>query len=90
MNEKLLERKVVHAVEAVCGQALKFSSAYDTGYPDRLVLLPLGKALWVEVKSTGKKLKPKQQIRKRQLEAIGFKVYVVDDEKSLNAFLDAL
>ncbi len=42
--------------------------------PDRLILLPNRKAAFVEVKAPGKTLRPLQEKRKRQLEALGFGV----------------
>ena len=47
--------------------------------PDRIVLFPGGRIAFVEVKSPGKTLRPLQVRRKRQLESLGFKVYVLDD-----------
>ncbi len=78
MNEKLIESKLRQAVEAVGGICLKLPAIYFTGIPDRLCLLPGGRAYFVETKMTGQKLRPRQQFVKRKLEALGFQVHVID------------
>lgn len=90
MNEKLLERKLSAAVRKMGGKALKFSSFYETGYPDRLILMPGGKAYWAEIKTTGKKPTPKQLIRQSELRSLGFISEVIDSEESLGSFLSAI
>lgn len=87
MNEKKIEKKLREAVRRMGGKALKFSSPYETGYPDRLVLMPGGRAYWAELKTTGKKPTPKQQVRQAELRALGFTSEVIDTESLLNDFL---
>lgn len=55
MREKQIEQKLVKAVKAMGGIALKFISPGFDGMPDRLVLLPAGKYGFVEVKRRGEK-----------------------------------
>lgn len=87
MNEKYIEKKLRERVSDIGGLALKFTSAFYTGMPDRLVLMPGMKMYWVEVKSTGKKLSANQVASKRRLEVLGFEVYVIDDSEKLQDFL---
>ena len=54
VEEKSLEQKLVKAVKAVGGMALKFVSAGCDGVPDRLVLIAYGKISFVEVKRRGR------------------------------------
>ncbi len=68
--------------------ALKFVSPGMAGIPDRLVLLPEGRIYFVELKAPGKNLRPLQVKRKRQLEALGFKVYVIDSYEKIQLFID--
>jgi Holliday junction resolvase len=84
MKESNLERKLKREVERQGGKALKFVSPGTAGVPDRLVLLPGGRLFFVEVKAPGQKLRPIQEKRKRELENLGFKVYVMD---SLDDFI---
>ena len=78
MREKSLERKLVEAVKATGGIAPKFVSPGFDGMPDRLVLLPLGKIGFVEVKRHGEKPRPLQESRHGMLRRLGFKVFVID------------
>ena len=72
MREKWIEQQLVKAVKDIGGIALKIVSPGFDGMPDRLILLPNRKAAFVEVKALGKSLRPLQEKRKRQLEALGF------------------
>ena len=58
--------------------------------PDRIVLLPHGRLAFVELKAPGKKLRPLQEKRKRQLEALGFSVFVVDSIEQIGGILDEI
>ena len=79
MREKTLERKLVEAVKAMGGIAIKFISPGFDGMPDRLVLLPLGRIAFVEVKRHEEKPRPLQEARHGMLRRLGFQVYVLDD-----------
>lgn len=85
--EKTTERKLVQAVKMMGGLAPKFVSPGLDGVPDRIVLLPGGKAAFVELKSDGKKMRPLQVRRKRQLEALGFSVYCIDNPEQIGGVL---
>ena len=87
MNEKLLERKLREAIKKLGGKALKFSSPYETGYPDRLILMPGGRTYWAELKTTGKKPTEKQLLRQLELRSLGFVSEVIDSIGTLNNFL---
>ena len=87
MREKTIETKLWKAVKAVGGIAPKFVSPGFDGVPDRLVLLPGGRIAFVELKAPGKKLRPLQVRRKRQLEALGFSVYCVDNPEQIGGII---
>lgn len=89
-SEKSLEKKWKAGVEKKGGLCIKIFSAFFTGLPDRLNLLPAGKMCFAEIKSTGKDLSPRQRVVKILLEKLGFTVYVIDDEQSLNDALNAI
>lgn len=78
-SEKYLERKLVERIKAHGGLCLKFASVTEAGYPDRLCLMPHGRTLWVELKTTGRKPTKLQEIRHQELRERGFAVYIVDD-----------
>lgn len=87
MREKAIEHKLTVAVRATGGIALKFISPSFDGMPDRLVLLPSGRMVFVEVKAHGMKPRPLQLKRHEMLRQLGFKVYVIDDEGQIRHIL---
>ena len=90
MTEKYIEQKLVKAVKELGGIAPKFVSPGLDGVPDRIVLLPMGRIAFVELKAPGKKMRPLQVRRKRQLEALGFLVYCVDRVEQIGGVLDEI
>ncbi len=90
MREKTIEQKFRAAVKAAGGLAVKFTSPGFDGVPDRIALLPDGKMAFVEVKAPGKKPRPLQQARHRQLRQLGFKVYVLDDKSQIGGMIDEI
>mgnify|MGYP000264073682 FL=1 len=90
MQEKYIEQKMVAAVKSLGGMAPKFVSPGIDGMPDRIVLLPMGRIAFVECKATGKKMRPLQNKRKRQLEALGFLVYCLDGVEQIGGILSEI
>lgn len=90
MREKYIEQKLVKAVKAAGGIAPKFISPGLAGMPDRLVLLPGGKVAFVEVKGYGIKPRPLQLKRHETLRRLGFKVYVLDEQRQIEVILDEI
>ena len=72
------------------GVALKFVSPGLAGVPDRLVLLPGGKAGFVELKVPGKAMRPLQARRKKQIERLGFKVFCIDGAGQIREVLEEI
>jgi hypothetical protein len=87
MREKQIEARLKREVKKIGGLALKFASPGNAGVPDRIVLLPKGKVVFVELKAPGKNLRPLQIKRKEQLETLGFKVYVIDSYEKVDVFI---
>ena len=90
MREKQIEEKLVKNVKELGGLCLKFSSPGTVGVPDRLLLLHKGRIAFVEVKRPGEELRKIQVKRKKELEALGFKVYVLDEESKIGGILDEI
>lgn len=78
MRETKIEKKLREEVESLGGWALKFIPNLKRGMPDRLVLLPQGRTILVEVKAPGEKLEPLQRKRKKQLTRMGHDVRTLD------------
>lgn len=90
MREKTIESKLKITVKSMGGIALKFISSGFDGVPDRLVLLPHGKLAFIELKATGKRPRPLQEKRKKQLEALGFSVFCIDRVEQIGGILDEI
>ncbi|MBR2135446.1 MAG: VRR-NUC domain-containing protein [Bacteroidales bacterium] len=78
MREYVVENEFVKAVRKAGGVAYKLTSQTANGLPDRLVLFPPAKCLFVELKAPGKMLRPLQRKRRHQLMALGFPVLCID------------
>lgn len=90
MREKNIEQSLVKAVKKKGGLALKFVSPGLSGVPDRIVLMPDGKLGFIELKAPGKKLRVLQEKRKRQLEALGFLVFCLDNTEEIEVMINAI
>lgn len=87
MLEKEIESKLVREVKKIGGLCWKFVSPGVVGVPDRLILLIGGKAAFVECKAPSKTLRKIQIKRKKQLEDLGFKVYVLDSKEDVEGII---
>ena len=83
MREKQIEHKLVKAVKAEGGMCPKLVSPGTDGMPDRMVLLPEAHIGFVEVKAPGKKPRPIQEKRHKELRELGFPVSVLDDPEQI-------
>ena len=87
---KILERDVEQAlvarVKRLGGMAEKFTSPARRSVPDRIVTLPGGRIVFVEIKAPGKKPTLKQQLDHDRRRALGCEVVVIDTIEAANAF----
>ena len=90
MREKTIEQKLALAVKALGGIPVKIMACNFNGLPDRLILLPGGHMAFAELKAPGKPLRPLQLRRKRQLEALGFRVCIIDHPNQIGGVLDEI
>lgn len=90
-SEKTTEKYLRDEVRKIGGRAYKFVSPGNTGMPDRLVCLPGGKAVFVELKSEGKHSTVIQKRQQGVLELLGFAVYAdVDTKAKVNELIGEL
>lgn len=90
-SEKTTEKYLRDEVRKIAGRAYKFVSPGNTGVPDRLVCLPGGKAVFVELKSEGKHSTVIQKRQQGVLELLGFAVYAdVDTKAKVNELIGEL
>lgn len=90
MRERDIEHKLVTETVKRGGVAMKFVSPGCIGVPDRIVMLPGGRMGFVELKAPGKKPRSIQTRRIRQMQAMGFKVFVVDGMEQIGSVLDEI
>ena len=75
--EKQLKRKVESRIPgAMC---MKFVSPGISGVPDRMILLPYGVVVFVELKRPGEVLRPLQRCIVERMRKIGQTVFEVDN-----------
>lgn len=86
MLERDIERAFVARVRALGGMADKFTSPGKRSVPDRLVTLPGGRVLFVELKAPGKKPTPGQLKDHARRRALGCDVRVIDTLEAVRAF----
>lgn len=77
MLERNIEQYLKKQIQHRGGMCYKFLSTYHKGMPDRLVVLPNGKHIWVELKADQGRLSPIQHYRHRQLRELNCLVRVV-------------
>jgi len=82
--EKNLEKKLTNRLAKLGGWAVKLLAVHITGLPDRLCLWPGGRVVFVEMKSTGKTVRPSQAAIHRKLRNMGFRVEVIDSTKGID------
>lgn len=85
--EKEIEAKLRKLVESRGGMCLKWVCPGWVGVPDRIVLLPGGRVIFVETKRPkGGRLSPMQEWWGRKLTALGFKHTIIWNYEDLVDF----
>ncbi|WP_315168698.1 VRR-NUC domain-containing protein [Metaclostridioides mangenotii] len=87
MLESRIENKLKTEIDKLGGKAYKFISG-ENGVPDRLVLLPGGKAIFVELKRLGEKPRKLQLLNHKRLKSLGFDVRVIDSINGVKDFIE--
>lgn len=91
MREKSLEQKLVRAVKEKSGIAYKFTSPGHNGVPDRILVFPGGRVVFVEVKAPGRgRLSALQKQEIKRLKALGAEVYVLDSYEGLERVVNGV
>lgn len=87
MEENRVERRLMKQVEKIGGKAYKWNPTGVIGVPDRMVLLPGGRVIFIELKAPGKKLRKIQEYRAKELRKLGFQVECLDTVERVNELL---
>lgn len=88
MNESAIEARLVRAVKASGGLCYKFVSPGNPGVPDRIVILPGGRVIFVELKTEVGRLSGLQKYQSSELERRGVDIRVLKGLDQVKAFLD--
>lgn len=90
VRESSVEKYLVSALKKRGLPCLKFDPTNRIGMPDRLVLLPGGRCVWVELKTDGGSLTEIQRYRHDELRKMGQRVCIVWDKDQADALVDEL
>ena len=77
MLEKDIEKLFRDEIKKAGGKAYKFTSPGNDGVPDRIVMLPDGRIVFVELKTDTGKLSRLQELQCRQIDELGQTVRVL-------------
>lgn len=88
MREKTIEEALVKRVKALGGMAEKFTSPSKRSVPDRIVTLPGGRIIFVELKAPGKKPTMRQELDHQRRRNLGCDVRVISTIEAANVFPD--
>ena len=88
MLESEVEKKLCKRVkEELHGRAFKFVSPGCSGVPDRIILLPMRRIYFVELKAPGKKLRKLQEWVAEGIRNLGFEVIRIDTLEKVEEFV---
>lgn len=89
MKERRVEQVLGWEVKARKGWAIKFLPSVS-GLPDRIVLLPGGRLIFVELKSPTGTVAPHQTVVHNRLRALGFEVLVLSSTEAVREWAKGL
>lgn len=90
MREKNIESYLRTQVKTAGGIAYKFTSPGNSGVPDRIVILPGNRIVFVELKAPGGKPTPLQRNQHKRLLQLGCDVRLIDSREQVDALLQEL
>lgn len=86
MRESEIEKILVREVKRLGGRAYKWTSPGNDGVPDRIVIFPYKRPIFVELKTKTGKLTALQSVQINNLKALGQAVEVVRGIDGLSQF----
>lgn len=90
MLEKEVEKYLVREVKKIGGVSFKFISPGNAGVPDRIVILPMGKVVFVELKTDKGKLSKLQTAQIRKISELGAEVKVLYGIEGVRKFINEI
>ena len=90
MLEKDIEARLKRGVERAGGLCLKWVSPGCTGVMDRIVLLPGGRVIFVELKKPGGRLSERQKLMQSEMMRLGMQVELLWTADAVDGFLEVI
>lgn len=90
MREHVIEQFLIKECKARGWLCLKFLSPSMAGLPDRMILAPGGRVVFVELKAPGQKPRRLQESVHNMLRQLGFSVCVLDSKEAVRAYMKQL
>ena len=90
MKESEIESILVSEIRKAGGRTYKWVSPGNSGVPDRIVFLPGGKVIFVELKTDSGKVSAQQKIQINRIQSLGQDVRVVRGIRGLIDFFYAV
>ena len=90
MRERDIEKRLVREIRAMGGEAFKWVSPGNDGVPDRIVMLPGGIVVFVELKADRGRLAGVQRVQIRRIQRWGQEVVVVQGMDELDQFIERM
>ena len=87
-RESSVEKKLSGMLRKRGALCLKFTSPGHPGVPDRIVVLPDGRIVFVELKASGGVLSPLQRWQIEQLRSMGADVRILHGADQVHAFVE--
>lgn len=90
VRERDIEAYLRDEIQKVGGRAYKFVSPGNNGVPDRMILLPGGRIVFVETKAPGKTPTALQTAQITKIRALGFQVYIIDSKAGVDKLVQEI
>lgn len=88
MLEKDIEQILVQGIKKHGGVAYKWVSPGNSGVPDRMVVLPEGRVMFVELKTANGRLSELQKRQQERLRKLGCDVYTLYGKDDVLNYLE--
>lgn len=90
MLEKEVEKFLLREVKKIGGISFKFISPGNAGVPDRIVILPTGKVVFVELKTDKGKLTRLQEVQIKKISNLGADARVLRGIEGVREFINEI
>lgn len=91
VREREVEAHLRREAERRGGKCVKFIPDYDSGMPDRVLMLPGGVLVWVETKKPkGGRVSKIQKLQHEKLRALGQRVEIVWTKEEADRLVSSL